>query len=93
MASSPTAFARLLVGALGVAALYAGMVVGASGCGLCIRPCPSGPPLEPGMYEIVVSPDRPELVGSLVDIADDRLEIRFADAEGNEWVVDYAIEP
>lgn len=37
-------------------------------------------PLDAGVYSIVDSPDRPELV------------ISFVDGEGHEWVVDCAIE-
>ena len=93
MAALPTASARVMVFALGVAALVAGMAVGTLGCGLCIRPCPSPPPLEPGSFTILESPDRPELVGGLVEITDERIEISFADAEGHDWVVDYTIDP
>lgn len=93
MAPPSTVLARTMVFGLGVAALFAGMAVGASGCGLCIRPCPGQEPLEPGMYSIIDSPDRPELVGSKVEITDDALVIVFTDADEHEWVVDYTIEP
>ncbi|MBZ5713835.1 hypothetical protein [Nannocystis pusilla] len=81
-----------MVGALGVAALLAGMAVGTSACGPCIHPCPSALPLERGSFTIVESPSRPELVGSLVEITDEKVELRFTDAEGHDWVVDYTIE-
>lgn len=87
------AVARLTLVALGVAALLAGMAVGAPGCGPCIRPCPEPPPREAGSYVIVESPDRPELVGGSVEITDDRIELRFADADEYDWVVEYAIVP
>ncbi|MDC0674239.1 hypothetical protein [Nannocystis radixulma] len=92
MAPSPTVLARALVFGLGVAALFAGMAVGASGCGICTRPCPGSMPLDRGMYSIIESPDRPELVGGQVEITDDAFVIAFADADGHEWVVDYTFE-
>jgi hypothetical protein len=82
----------MMVFALGVAALFTGMAVGTAGCGLCIPPCPS-PPSPAGSFTIIDSFVRPELVGGLVEITDERIEIHFADAEGHDWVVEYTIEP
>ena len=79
-----------LVG-LGVLAMTAGLAVGSMGCGLCIRDCPYLEPVQPGVSEIVASPERPELVGGVVDASEDGVEISFTDAEGNSWVIDYSI--
>jgi hypothetical protein len=80
-----------LVG-LGLVAMTAGLAVGSMGCGLCIRDCPYVEPVQPGVFEIVESPERPELVGGVVDASDDGVEISFMDAEGNPWVISYSIE-
>lgn len=92
MAALSPPLARALVLTLGAAALVAGMAVGTLGCGPCIRPCPKATPIELGAYEVLESPDRPELVGALVEFTAARIEISYADAEGHEWVVDYVRE-
>lgn len=72
-----------LIGA-GLAALVAGLFVGTTGC------CDVEPIVD-ATYEIAVSPERPELVGATVEIYDDSVEISFPDADGNTWVVSYAV--
>lgn len=76
-----------LVG-LGLMAMTAGLALGSAGCGWRCR-CPEIE-LEPGVFEIVESPDRPELVGGMVH-AFSSVEISFTDAEGDSWVIDYSI--
>jgi hypothetical protein len=76
-----------LVG-LGLVAMLAGVALGSSGC---CRECPELDPVEPGMFEIVGSPLRPELIGGVVDASDDAVVISFDDADGNAWVVEYSI--
>lgn len=77
--------ARAATVGAGVAALAAGLMVGTSAC-LC-----DIDPIEKGVYEIVESPDRVELVGAIVEIGEDTVEISFTDAEGNDWLIRYAI--
>ncbi|HVH99997.1 MAG TPA: hypothetical protein VM869_14875 [Enhygromyxa sp.] len=74
----------VLVGA-GLAALVAGLLVGTTAC-MCDLD-----PIENGVYEIVASPDRVELVGAIVEVGEDTVEISFTDADGNDWRVRYAI--
>ncbi|MEZ4451969.1 MAG: hypothetical protein R3B09_21075 [Nannocystaceae bacterium] len=81
---------RIVVVALGVVALGLGLVVGAPGCILC--QCPDVDPFEPGTFEIVESPERPELVGGILAASDDGVEISYSLEDGSEWVVTYAIE-
>lgn len=76
----------VLIGA-GLAALVAGLLVGATACSNCELY-----PVEGGVYEIAESPDRPELVGAIVDIGEETVEIDFTDAQGNDWSVTYAIK-
>jgi hypothetical protein len=77
-----------LVG-LGLAAMMVGLALGSSGCHRC--ECVTPEPTEPGLYEITRSPDRPELVGGMVDATDEGVEISFTDGDGNSWVIDYSI--
>jgi hypothetical protein len=79
---------RAAVVGLGLVAMCAGLALGSVGCDRC---CPEIEPLQPGVFEIWSSPYRPELVGGLVDVSDEGVEISFTDAEGNAWVIDYAI--
>ncbi|PRQ08372.1 hypothetical protein [Enhygromyxa salina] len=72
-----------LVGA-GLAAVVAGMFVGTTGC------C-DVEPIADASYEIVESPNRPELVGATVEIHDDVVEIFFADVDSDMWIVRYAV--
>lgn len=75
---------------LGLGAMSAGLAVGSSGCLGC--ECPELDPVEPGVFEIVGSPQRPELVGGVVDASGESVVITFVDADDNAWVIDYAIE-
>jgi hypothetical protein len=79
-----------LVG-LGLLAMTAGLAVGSMGCGVLLCDCPELEPVQPGVFEVVDSPERPELVGAVIDAADDGVQISFTDAEGNSWVIDYSI--
>lgn len=81
-----------LVG-LGLVAMCAGLALGTVGCHRCV--CPEVDPIEPGLFEIIESPDegpdRPELIGGVVDVSEESVEISFTDAEGNTWVIDYTV--
>lgn len=79
------------LGALGLASALAGVVVSSSACGFMCR-CPDIEPLEPGTFEITASPDRPELVGSLIEATDEGVEIQFEDEGGVSWTVRYGID-
>ncbi len=83
---------RILVAAMGALAVVAGMVVGATGCVGALR-CPDVDPIEAGRFEIIESPQRPELVGGMV-VADVEtgLEISYTLDDGTSWVVDYATD-
>jgi hypothetical protein len=81
---------KLALVGLGLVAMSVGLVVGPSGCLLC--DCPDLDPVEPGLFQIVGSPDRPELVGGLVEATDEGVEISFEDAQGTAWVITYSIE-
>lgn len=74
----------VLVGA-GLASLVVGLLVGTTACFCDLEQ------VDGGVYEIVASPDRIELVGAIVEVGEDTVEISFTDAEGNDWVVRYAI--
>ena len=74
----------VLVGA-GLAALVAGLLVGTTAC-MCDLD-----PIENGVYEIVESPERPELVGAIVELGEHTVAISFTDADDNVWLVRYAI--
>lgn len=74
-----------IVGA-GLLAVSAGLLVGTVACSNCYLD-----PIEGGSYEIVESPERPELVGAIVEIGEDTVEISFTDAEGTDWITSYAI--
>jgi hypothetical protein len=76
--------ARVAVVAAGLAALVAGLFVGATGC------C-DPEPIAGGTYEIVTSEYRPELVGAVVEVGEDVVAISYTDLDGNAWVVSYAI--
>lgn len=73
---------------LGLAAMGAGLFAGTAACSLN---CWRTDSIANGNYEIVDSPERPELVGATLTIADESVEIAFADAEGNDWTVRYAV--
>jgi hypothetical protein len=74
---------------LGLAAMTVGLALGSSGCEQCH--CGEPEPFQPGLFEIIGSPARPELVGGMVDATDQGVEISFTDADGNPVVVDYSI--
>jgi hypothetical protein len=76
--------ARIALIGAGLVSLVAGLFVGTTAC------CEIEP-IEDATYEIVESPERPELVGATVEIHDDIIEFSFADADANSWVVRYAI--
>jgi hypothetical protein len=78
----------VLVG-LGLVAMCAGLALGTVGCHRCV--CLEVDPIEPGLFEIVESLERPELVGGVVDVSEESVEISFTDAEGNTWVIDYTV--
>ena len=69
----------------GLAALTAGLLVGATAC------CSNTEPIVNGTFEIIDA-EREELLGATVEIRDDVVEISFTDLEGTDWVVRYAIE-
>lgn len=73
----------------GIVALAAGLLVGSSACSLdCLRKVNA---VDDGTYEIVESEDRPELLGAVVEIRDELVEISFTDVDGNDWVVSYTV--
>ena len=76
--------ARVAVVAAGLAALVAGLFVGATGGR-------DPEPIASGTYEIVTSEYRPELVRAVVEVGEDVVEISYNDLDGNAWVVSYAI--
>jgi hypothetical protein len=92
MRASPRPWwAHALVVVLGVGGLGAGLLVGLSGCGLCMGPCPQTA-IEPGTFTVIISDDRPELVGAMVEITHTQVELSFTDAQGHDWVIDYTFE-
>lgn len=94
MKTSNNSWARMARLALAAGSLWAGILVGVTGVtgvtGCCH--CGDRTPIEPGTYEIVENLSRPELVGGLVEITTDRVEVSFTDADGQDWVVDYTVE-
>ena len=77
--------ARAATVGVGVAALAAGLMVGTTACFCDVDP------IQNGIYEIVESADRPQLVGAIVEVGEDTVAISFTDTEGNDWLVRYAI--
>lgn len=82
-------FSRAALVGLGLAAMTVGLALGSSGCHRC--ECVEPEPFEPGVFEIVGSAARPELVGGMVDATDQGVEISFTDADGNPVVVEYSV--
>ena len=79
---------RLVVVALGLSALGAGMAVGSAGCDPdCV--CSGEPAL--GRFVVHDSPERPELVGAEVEATAETIEIRYALADTGEWRVVYRV--
>lgn len=76
--------------AVGIAAIFAGLAVGVAGCASCFG-CRNVQPIERGSYEVVSAELREELVGALVEIEATQMEISFADADDNDWVIDYTL--
>ncbi|MCA9718279.1 MAG: hypothetical protein H6713_26805 [Myxococcales bacterium] len=88
----PRGISVALGAALGVLALVAGVLVGASGCGFWCG-CPELTPLEPGTFQIVASERRPELVGGLLEASpEEGVEVSYTLEDGSSWVVQYAID-
>jgi hypothetical protein len=81
-----SALRRATIVGAGLLALSAGLLLGTVACTHCYLE-----PIEGGRYEIVASPERPELVGVIVEIGEDTVEIDFTDTQGNDWAVTYAI--
>lgn len=90
MASQPSPWGNVVVLVLGVGALCAGLTIGASGCSFLCR-CDDPVPIELGTYEIVESLERPELVGGVVEVAADRVDVSFTDAQGQDWTIAYTV--
>jgi hypothetical protein len=79
---------RAALVSLGLVAMSAGLALGSTAC-FC--DCPDLDPVRPGVFEVVESPVRPELVGAIVDATGEIVTVSFTDAEGNSWVIDYSI--
>ena len=79
--------ARIAVVALGLVALIAGVVVGASGCDDC--DCSSVPVL--GRDVVTDSEQRPELIGAELEATEETIEIRYTLADASQWQVIYAV--
>ena len=76
---------------LGLAAAFAGMLIGGAGCGALLCRCPDITPLEPGTFEIADNDLRPELEGAIVEATDEGVEISYTLEDGSTWVVSYSI--
>ena len=87
-------FERLLVAGLGGLALIGGLTLGSMGCSICNCNQIEADiePIRLGAYEIVQSPARAELVGGMVEVESQRVEISITNAEGEDWVIDYIVE-
>jgi hypothetical protein len=90
MSTARPLVSRSLAALLGVVALTAGMLVGNLACHRC--ECPPVFDPVPGTYQVVESPDRPELLGTFVEIDASTLAISYTDAEGDEWLVQYKLD-
>ncbi|MEZ4428330.1 MAG: hypothetical protein R3A51_11655 [Nannocystaceae bacterium] len=79
--------ARIAVVALGLVALAAGVIVGASGCSDC------GCTREAAIGRDVVtdSEQRPELIGAELEATEETIEIRYTLADASQWQVIYAV--
>lgn len=69
------------------AGLALGGSVGVTGCCFCDAP----EPVELGTYDVQDSPDRTELEGAVVEVAEGQVEIAFTDLDGADWLIVYRV--
>ncbi len=81
---------RVFVVGASLLALLAGITLGSTGCALCNCRNVEVLPIGVGVYEIRES-TQPELVGGIVEVVDDAVELSITDGEGNDHVISYAV--